>query len=340
MSRTARRACRIREEDCPVDAARRPAFSAGAIVARVTPVAAIDVGTNTAQMVVARPLPGRRFEVLAERAVITRLGAGVDAAGLLGEAGTARGLSALGSFAHQARALGATPIVACATSAVRDAANREAFVERVQAEIGVALEVITGEEEARLCFLAVQGDFGERAERLVAVDVGGGSTEVVVGASRGEPIFRHSAQVGSVRLTERFVRAHPILPGVLGALQGAAAAAFRALPPAPEGAAVIGVAATATSLLAVAEGLVSTSDPRVHGAVLHLATLEETVARLASLDLEARRQFPGLDPERAEVVCAGGVVLRGALRALGVDRCYISDRGLRWGLLRERFTRD
>ncbi len=320
-------------------------------------VAALDVGTNTAQLVVARVLPGEDggggFDVLLERAEITRLGQGVDATGRLTEAGMARAVEAIATFVEDALRLGATlkDVAACATSATRDATNGDAFVRRVRAACGgLELEIISGEEEARLSFLAVQGDFGAASARapLVAVDVGGGSTEVVVGPSRGPARFRHSAQVGSVRLTERCFPEEVaqttrgvLPPDVLVNMRQRARAAFSegGVTPVDPGAQVIALAATATTLLAVHEGLETTADPRVHGGELTRDAIRATVSRLAERTLPERRQVRGLDPKRAEVICAGGIVLEAALEALGVSACRVSDRGLRWGLLRDRFGR-
>lgn len=320
-------------------------------------VAALDVGTNTAQLVVARVRPEDEgdggYEVLLERAEITRLGQGVDATGRLSEAGMARAVEAIATFVEDARRLGARlkDVAACATSATRDATNGDALVRRVREACGgLELEIISGEEEARLSFLAVQGDFGAASAHapLVAIDVGGGSTEVVVGPSHGPARFRHSAQVGSVRLTERCFPAEvaqttrgAIPSDVQVNMRQRARAAFSegGVTPAVPGAQVIALAATATSLLAVHEGLESTADPRVHGGELTLDAIRATVTRLAELTLAARQQVRGLDPKRAEVICAGGIVLEAALEALGVTACRVSDRGLRWGLLRDRFGR-
>ena len=311
------------------------------MVRAMSVVAALDVGTNTVQMVVATREVDGSFQVLLERSGISRLGAGVDRDGLLSAEGMERAVALFARFVEEARRLGARHIIAGATSAARDAHNRQELIRRVGDEAGVTLEVLSGEDEARLSFLAVQGDFGPLARRgpgaLVAIDVGGGSTEVVVGPARGDPTFRHSAQVGSVRLTERFVRAHPIPAEAMSDLREEARAAFSQVPaPSPPFLAVA-VAATATSLYAVHEGLGSATDPKVHGGVLTRIALDETVERLSALSLPARQNVRGLDPKRADVVCAGGVVLSEALGALGAESCRVSDRGLRWGLLRERF---
>ncbi len=314
------------------------------------PVAAIDVGTNTAQLVVARPRANGLFEPLLERAVITRLGKGVDATGRLSEEGMRRAMEAISGFVSEATALGVEPrdIAACATSASRDAANGDELQRRVREACGgeFELEIIGGDDEARLAFLAVQGDFGgEAAGPLVAIDVGGGSTEVVLGPARGAALFRHSAQVGSVRLTERCVPEEVLAAGaplserMLAEMREAARAAFSkgGVGRTTADALAVAVAATATSLFAVSEGLPSSTDTRVHGGFLTLRAVRETVTRLAAMTLQARQRVQGLDPARADVVCAGGVVLEAALEALGLERCRVSDRGLRWGILRDRF---
>lgn len=302
-----------------------------------TRFAAFDIGTNTVLMTVAERGPDGRFSPVLERLELTRLGEGVNRTGVLSEAAIERTVEAIARFADEARKAGATELVAGATSAARDASNREAFLERVRQRAGVEVELLPGEVEARLTFRAVQEDFGPGAAQLVALDIGGGSTELVVGPSRGDATFRQSVNVGSVRMTERFVTTHPIPQGELEAMRAFIRAAMRNWPRAPEGSEVVAVAATATSLYALRAGLPSAEDPRVQGGRLEVSALEPLLARLSAMSLEERRAVPGLNPKRADVICAGGYVLLEALRHLGVDSCRVSDRGVRWGLLWERF---
>jgi exopolyphosphatase / guanosine-5'-triphosphate,3'-diphosphate pyrophosphatase len=300
--------------------------------------ASIDVGTNTVLLLVAE----RRGEALApllERAEITRLGRGVDASGRLDAAAIRDTVAVLADYARQARALDASEIVCVATSAARDAANGAEFFEAARAAAGLVPEVISGDEEARLVYASAWRDFGRAdAGPLAVLDVGGGSTEFTHGEGPA-PAGRTSLQVGAVRLTERHVRTDPISAADLAALRGAAREALRplsrmALPP---GGRLVGVAGTVTTLSAVSQALERYDGARVHGAALSLPEAEALVGRLAALPVKGRAALAGMEPKRADVILAGAIVVAEAMRATGFDRLTVSDRGVRWGLLHDRF---
>ena len=301
--------------------------------------AAFDVGTHTVLMAVAERRANRRLVPVLERGEITRLGEGVAAAGVLSSPAIERTVAAISRFAGEARAAGASALFAVATSAAREAANRSELVGAVSARSGIELEILSGEEEARLTFRAVQEDFGEGAGQLVAIDIGGGSTEVVGGPARGAPAFRRSVDVGSVRLTERFVSGHPIPGTERRAIRAHVRDAFSDLPAAAPGARSVAVAATATSLSAIASALAGNREgpPESGWAPLRRSSLEHLAEALCAMSLDERRQLRGLDPRRADVICAGAYVLLEALERLGLEECAVSDRGVRWGLLWERF---
>jgi exopolyphosphatase / guanosine-5'-triphosphate,3'-diphosphate pyrophosphatase len=301
-------------------------------------LAAIDVGTNTVLLLVAERRDGALAPVV-ERAEITRLGRGVDASGRLDAAAIRDTVAVLADYARQARALGAARIVCVATSAARDAANGAEFFEAARAAAGLVPEVISGDEEARLVYASAWRDFGARAPGPLAVlDVGGGSTEFTFGEGP-LPARRTSLQVGAVRLTERHVRADPVSPAELAALRAAAREALRPLSAMrlPPGGRLVGVAGTVTTLSAVSQALPSYDATRVHGATLSLAEAEALATRLAALPVKARAALPGMEPKRADVILAGALVVAEAMRATGFDRLTVSDRGVRWGLLHDRF---
>jgi exopolyphosphatase/guanosine-5'-triphosphate,3'-diphosphate pyrophosphatase len=306
----------------------------------VTRLAAIDVGTNTVLLLVAERRGGALAPVV-ERAEITRLGRGVDATGRLDAKAIQDTVDVLARYAREARALGAERIVCVATSAARDAANGAEFFDAARAAAGLVPEVISGDEEARLVYASAWRDFGGAragAVPLAVLDVGGGSTEFTFGEGP-LPVRRTSLQVGAVRLTERHVRTDPISPEDLAALQAAAREALRplsamALPP---GGRLVGVAGTVTTLSAVSQALPSYDAARVHGAALSLSETEALVRRLAGLPVKARAALPGMEPKRADVILAGALVVAEAMRATGFDRLTVSDRGVRWGLLHDRF---
>jgi exopolyphosphatase / guanosine-5'-triphosphate,3'-diphosphate pyrophosphatase len=306
-------------------------------------VAAIDVGTNTVLLLVAE----RRGQVvvpLVERAEITRLGRGVDGSGRLDLAAIAETVAVLARYAAEARALGAAEIACVATSAARDAANGAEFFAATRAQAGLTPEIISGDEEARLVWRSAWRDFGGPAldgGTLAVLDVGGGSTELSFGDGPA-PAGRRSQQVGAVRLTERHVHEDPISPATLATLRRAAREALAPLSTLPGVAAIrggrlVGVAGTVTTLAAVVQALPTYDAEKVHGSTLTLTEIEALVTRLAGLTVAARAALPGMEPKRADVIVAGGAVVAEALALLGLDRLTVSDRGVRWGLVYDRF---
>jgi exopolyphosphatase/guanosine-5'-triphosphate,3'-diphosphate pyrophosphatase len=307
--------------------------------------AAIDVGTNTVLLLVAERRGGA-FEPVSERAEITRLGRGVDAAGRLDPAAIAATVEVLARFAAEARSLGARDIACVATSAARDAANGPEFFEAARAAAGLVPEVISGEEEARLVYASAWRDFGAadaaggHARTLAVLDVGGGSTEFTFGEGPA-PRGRTSLQLGAVRLTERVVAADPPSAAERDRLRADAAAALAALPAGaigdPAAGRLVGVAGTVTTLAAVRQKLAAYDAGRVHGAALSRDDVEALLRELSALPLAARAALPGMEPKRADVIVAGCAIVLEAMRALGYDRLTVSDRGVRWGLLYDRF---
>jgi exopolyphosphatase / guanosine-5'-triphosphate,3'-diphosphate pyrophosphatase len=304
----------------------------------VTTLATIDVGTNTTLLLVARAEPSGAIRVLDERAEITRLGRGIGVGGALGADAIARTLDVLRAYAAIARSHGAR-VVAIGTEALRRAPNGADFLGPAAAILGAPVEVIDGAREAALTFRATTSSFPEaaRAGTLVVVDIGGGSTEIVV-SQRGAVTFQTSLPLGSVRLTERHVRHDPPAPDELAALAREVDDQLGAVPW-PPSATLVGVAGTVTSLAAMALELASYDPARVHGYELGLDALDGEIARLRTSTQAARERIVGLDPRRADVILAGAVLLRRIAHAAGVSTIRVSDRGIRWGLLHEQLER-
>ncbi|MFO0583109.1 MAG: Ppx/GppA phosphatase family protein [Anaeromyxobacter sp.] len=314
-------------------------------------LAAIDVGTNTVLLLVAEAR-GDALVAVRERAEITRLGKGVDATGRLDPAAIARTVAVLADYAREARALGAAEIACVATSAARDAANGAEFFEATRAAAGLSPEIIGGDEEARLVYASAWRDFGlasgaarggaaRGAAALAVLDVGGGSTEFIVGSGPA-PDARTSLQVGAVRLTERHVRTDPLSPADRAALVAGARAALApitGLAARAPGARLVGIAGTVTTIAAVEQALPAYDAAKVHGSTLTLARVDAVVDRLAGLTVTARAALPGMEPKRADVILAGGVVVAEAMRLGGFEELVVSDRGVRWGLLHDRLAR-
>jgi exopolyphosphatase/guanosine-5'-triphosphate,3'-diphosphate pyrophosphatase len=298
-------------------------------------LATIDIGTNTTLLLVASVQPAElTVEVLEERAEITRLGRGIGRQGALDPEAIARTLAVLRDFAAVARRHGAR-VAAVGTEALRRAANAAAFLGPAAEILGTEVEVIDGEREASLTFRAVVTSFPDAAVgALTVVDIGGGSTEIVL-ASDGDVRFRTSLPLGSVRLTEAFVDHDPPTDAERTSIADAVDAAISAVPFAGEPATLIGVAGTVTSLAALSLELASYDPGRVHGHRLSRPELSREIARLGAATQAQRERMIGLDPRRADVIYAGALILDRIATAAGVSEIRVSDRGIRWGLLYE-----
>jgi exopolyphosphatase/guanosine-5'-triphosphate,3'-diphosphate pyrophosphatase len=269
-------------------------------------VAAVDLGTNSVRLLVADVEDGGATEVHRETRIV-RLGEGVDERRRLLPAPIARARDALVDYRRRAEELGAERVLLVATSAVRDAENGEAFLSEIEWSYGFATRLLSGKEEAELTYRGVG-----RPDALV-VDLGGGSTELI------GPGVHVSLDVGSVRLTERFLHSDPPTADELDA--AAAAIDLPPLPPSP----TIGVAGTFTTLAALELG---GYDPaRTPGYRLTRDAVERWTERLASAPLAARA-FPGLEPARAPVIVGGALIVRELMRRAGLDEIEISERDL------------
>ncbi len=300
--------------------------------------ASIDIGTNSVLLLVAERGPDGRFGAVLERAEITRLGRGVDKSRVLAPEAIEDTLKVLDSYVAEARALGAQAIAATATSAARDASNGSDFLRAVAGRTGVKVEIIAGDEEARLSFASAWADFGGDGP-IVVLDIGGGSTEFIYGDGAGEVGFRRSFDVGSVRLTERWITSDPPSAADREKITTHLDGLFAQLPAPPVGAHLVGVAGTVTTICAVARAIDPYDALKVHSARLTAAEITATLNRLCALPLADRRALPGLQPKRADVIPAGAMILEAAARRLGANEVRVSDRGLRWGLLVDRFGR-
>jgi exopolyphosphatase/guanosine-5'-triphosphate,3'-diphosphate pyrophosphatase len=297
-------------------------------------LATIDVGTNTTLLLVAEVAADGAVEVLAERAEITRLGRGIGKDGRLGAAGIAATLDVLRDYAALALGHGAR-IAAVGTEALRRAPNASELLQPAAAILGTEIEVIDGDREAALTFRAAAAAFPvEAAGTLVVVDIGGGSTEIVV-AEAGRVAFRRSLPLGSVRLTERHIEHDPPLGAEVAAVRAEVRAALDAVPLPAGDETVVGVAGTVTSLAAMVQRLASYDPDRVHGYDLALPALHAEIVRLERATQAERERIVGLDPRRADVILAGAIVLEEIAMRAGTGKVKVSDRGIRWGLLQE-----
>jgi exopolyphosphatase/guanosine-5'-triphosphate,3'-diphosphate pyrophosphatase len=298
--------------------------------------AVVDVGTNSVKFHLAERAADGAWRQLVDRAEVTRLGEGLDDSGRLQPAPMERTVDAIAAMADEARHRGAEAIAAVGTAGLRAAADSAEFVEAVQARCGIRIEVISGEEEARLAFLAATSGIERVDGSLVVFETGGGSTQFTFGQEeRVEEQF--SVPVGAVRFTEQFGLDGVVDDGTLAAALDAIAADLASLDGRPTPAALVGMGGAVTNLAAVKHELVTYDPEIVQGSVLALGDLDRQIELFRTRSAEERREVVGLQPKRAEVILAGACVVRTVLAKLRRESLVVSDRGLRHRLLVERF---
>ncbi len=296
-------------------------------------IAVVDLGTNSTRLLVANVVGGR-VEELERRTEITRLGERVDSAGKLGTAAMKRVFETVEEYRSLIDEHGATKVVGVATSAVRDARNGEQFRQELADRFGVEARTISGDEESRLSFLGATSGRPAGGDPLLVLDIGGGSTEFVVGVPGSEPTFHASTSAGSVRQTERHLADDPPTEAQLSAVAGEVAAMIEAEIPRQvrrDAATGIAVAGTATQLAAVDQRLEEYDPERVHGYRLGLSACEQMLELLASIPLEERRQVTGLHPDRAPTIVAGATILIESMRGFGLAEIETSEADILHG---------
>lgn len=301
-------------------------------------LAAIDIGTNTVRMLISDVAPDGTKKDVRRDAVIVRLGEGVDRTGMFAPEAIVRALEELARFSDIAGSLGVEALKAVATSAARDAGNSEEFLDGAANIMGTPVRVVSGETEAAYAFKGATYDFPfERSDSPVVVfDVGGGSTELISG--RGRTIRKAvSLSVGSVRLTELFVRTDPPSGREVAKIQERARVEIEEgledLAPIPEGSALIGVAGTVTTIKAVVLGLGEYDLAKIHLSTLTRADVDLALEKFLMLPLVARRKMPGLEPKRADVIVAGTVITAAVMDALGSPEFKVSEHDIIDGTL-------
>lgn len=298
--------------------------------------AVIDVGTNSVKLCVGEPTAGG-WRYLADRAVVTRLGEGLAADGSIADAAVDRTSDAIGAMVAEARDLDAAAIVALGTAGLRTAANSASVISRICSRTGIQIEVVSGEEESRLAFLAVGPDVAIREGGLVVVfDTGGGSTQFTFGhAGRVDESF--SLPVGAVRFTERFGLHQAVSAAQLRDAMAAIRIELAPVGDRPHPDALVGIGGAVTNLVAVQLGLERYDPDRVRGWRLEAAELDRQIEAYRKQDARERQATVGLQPGRADVILAGACIVRVVMDVLGASSLVVSDRGLRHGALIDRF---
>jgi exopolyphosphatase/guanosine-5'-triphosphate,3'-diphosphate pyrophosphatase len=300
-------------------------------------VAAVDCGTNSIRLLVADIVDGRLTDV-DRRMEIVRLGEGVDRTGRLSEAALERTFAACGRYAEVIAASGAERARFVATSASRDAANAAEFTAGVHRILGVVPEVVTGLSEADLSFVGASRSLPDLPAPTLVVDIGGGSTEFVLGAGHAQQAV--SVDMGCVRLTERHLRSDPPdqqdVAAIIADADRLIAAAFRSVD-LQRAACLVGLAGTVTTMSAIAMDLPAYDSALIHGSAMTAATVHEVAQRLVASSREERLAMPVMHPGRADVIPAGALILDRIVAATGIAEVIVSEHdildGIAWSLV-------
>jgi exopolyphosphatase / guanosine-5'-triphosphate,3'-diphosphate pyrophosphatase len=298
--------------------------------------AVIDVGTNSVKFHIGERDANGRWRAIVDRAELTRLGENLEHTGTISAEPLERTVAAIEGMVEEARRHQVRATAAVGTAGLRIARNRDDVVAAIRARTGLTVEVIPGEEESRLAYLAVRAGLGVTEGSLVVFDTGGGSTEFTFG--RGPQVEEHfSLDVGAVPYTERYGLAGAVAPEVLRDALAAISADLARINGRPPPDALVGMGGAVTNLTAVKLELATYDPDAVQGAVLDRAEIDRQIERYRSRDAEARRAIVGLQPKRADIILAGACIVRTVMEKLGQQTLTVSDRGLRHGLLVDRF---
>ncbi|MBI4246997.1 MAG: Ppx/GppA family phosphatase, partial [Candidatus Rokubacteria bacterium] len=295
-------------------------------------LATLDLGTNTVRLLVVEVEAAGAWRIIDQDQRVTRLGEGLAASGRLGEAPAARTAAVVGEYARRARARGAREVRIVATSAVREAANGREFAAAIERLTGDRVEIVSGQDEARLTVLGILKGLGRVPDTMLAFDIGGGSTEFIL-ARAGQVVTARSLTLGVVPLAERYAFAERVAPARYAQLAAAVRERLaRELPAEIRQAGVadlVGTAGTVTTLAALDLGLGEYDAARVQGHRVSRAAVERLLARLGALSVDERAALPCLEPGRADLIIPGIAIVLGALDVTGAGGVLASDWGLR-----------
>jgi len=299
-------------------------------------VASIDIGTNTILLLIAKVEEGK-VNPLFEIETVARLGEGVQKNGILLKEAMDRSLQTLAQYLKWCQELEVQKVFTAGTSALREAKNSEDFLNLVKEKLDLPIEVISGEEEAQLSFLAVAKDLGEVKEPILVVDVGGGSTEFILG--KGNQISQWiSLPLGSVRFTEEFLRSDPVQEEEWEKMERKIQGYLVNIPHSQEPISMVAVGGTATTLASVEQGLEDFIAEKIHHFILGKEALKNQLLLYRSKTIDERRKIPGLPIARADVILAGGAILYLAMEELKCPSVLISCHGVRYGLLYKKLN--
>lgn len=298
--------------------------------------AVIDIGTNSIKFHIGERRDDGTWGVVLDRADLTRLGETLQATGDIGPDAMERNVTAIAEMVAEAAREGASAVAAVGTMALRTARNSKQFIDKVRERCGLAIEVIPGEEEGRLSYLAVKSGIGLNQGSMVIFDTGGGSTEFVFG--KGTAVLdRFSLNVGALRFTETFGLGDIVTPEHLQEAMHAIAADLQRLDVAAPPDALVGMGGTVTNIAGVRHRLAKYDPDIVQGSSIDRWEINRQIELYRSRTVEDRRKIVGLQPKRADVILAGLCIVSTIMEKLHKDTFTVSDRGLRHGLLVDRF---
>jgi exopolyphosphatase/guanosine-5'-triphosphate,3'-diphosphate pyrophosphatase len=299
-------------------------------------VASIDIGTNTILLLIAK-LEGKKIYPLFEMETVARLGEDVQKNGILLIEAMDRGLQTLAQYLKRCQEFEVQKIFAAGTSALREAKNAEDFLKLAKEKLNLSIDVISGEEEARLSFLAVAEDLQEKEKPIFVVDIGGGSTEFILG--KGDQIKQWiSLPIGSVRFTEQFLHSDPIREEEWEKMEKNIREHLVNIPHSQEPSSMVAVGGTATTLASVEQGLEDFIVKKIHHFILKKEALKNQILLYRSKTIEERKKIPGLPIARADVILAGAAILYMAMEELHCPSVLISCHGVRYGLLYKKLN--
>ncbi|MDI6764080.1 MAG: Ppx/GppA phosphatase family protein [Thermodesulfobacteriota bacterium] len=294
-------------------------------------VASIDIGTNTILLLIAEVRRGK-LKTLFDTETIVRLGEGVQKNGMLSEGAMQRGFQTLEQYLKQCQEMEVQKTFAIGTSALREAKNSAIFLQRVKEEFDLSIDVISGEEEARLSFLSVVRDLKKSRENLLVVDVGGGSTELILG--KGDEIIRWvSLPLGIVRFTERFLISDPVKEDEYRTMVEEIRKQLPNFPILKNPISMVSIGGTGAALASVEQGLEKFMIERIHRFVLTREALRNQLSLYCSKTIEERKEMRGLPPSRADVILAGGTILYLIMEKFDCSSLMVNGHGVRYGLL-------
>jgi exopolyphosphatase/guanosine-5'-triphosphate,3'-diphosphate pyrophosphatase len=298
--------------------------------------AVLDVGTNSVKFHVGELGPDGTWRTVVDRAEVTRLGEGLDESGRIGAEPMRRTAEAIAGMVREAREQGVERIAAVGTAGLRIASNSAELIDAVKGETGVEIEVIPGEEEARLAYLAVRAALGPGGGSLVVFDTGGGSSQFTFGHDE-QVDERFSVDVGAARFTERYGLDRAVSADVVAEARSGISADLDRLDGRPAPDRLVGMGGAITNIAAVKHELAPYDPEVVQGTVIDTAEVDRQIELYRTRDAGERRGITGLQPNRAEVILAGACIVRTVMSKLGSGSLTVSDRGLRHGVLVERF---